>query len=187
MNTFLLSNFPHLTQEQLITIDDLYPKAAQFPGTGAYWRTVSNAYGEMRYICPGINVSSVMANARVKVWNYRYNVRDPTNYAHGLGTTHTEEVSAIWGTQYVNGGAPASYNSSNYPMVPVIQGYWTSFIRAFDPNLYRAKGTPIWDGWTESAMKRLMFITNGTAMETAPSAQANRCEFLSGIAVSIQQ
>ena len=92
MNAFLLSNFPRLSQDQLQQINTLYPKAQQFPDSGPYWRTAANAYGEIRYICPGINVSSVMAAAGLSVWNYHYNVHDPTNYAEGYGTTHTEEV-----------------------------------------------------------------------------------------------
>ena len=71
--------------------------------------------------------------------------------------------------------------------MPVIQGYWTSFMRSYDPNAHRAPGTPAWEGWSGSSMRRLMLITNGTAMETVPKDQAARCQYLSGIALSLQQ
>jgi hypothetical protein len=61
MNTFLHDQFPKLTTNQLSNIDKLYPKAEQFPNSGPYWRSVSNAYGEMRYICPGIFFSQSVA------------------------------------------------------------------------------------------------------------------------------
>lgn len=47
-DTFLKDQFPALTLQQLATINDLYPIAEQFNGSGAYWRQVSNAYGETR-------------------------------------------------------------------------------------------------------------------------------------------
>lgn len=49
MNTFLENNFPNITADQLSRIDSLYPKAEQFPHSGAYWRTAANAYGEVSF------------------------------------------------------------------------------------------------------------------------------------------
>lgn len=72
MNSFLKNNFPALSAYQLSQIDSLYPKAEQFPEHGAYWRTAANAYGEMRYICPGIAISTAYDDAGVqKSWNYQ--------------------------------------------------------------------------------------------------------------------
>ena len=187
MNIFLLTQYPHLNQTQLEQIDAYYPKDEQFPNSGPYWRTAANAYGEIRYICPGQYCSSQTQSAGGPSWNYRYNVMDPTLEALGLGTTHTQEVNAIWGPQNVNGAAPASYNTTNYPIVPVLQGYWTSFIRSYDPNMYRAPGTPTWEQWTDAGKQRIMFITNGTMMETVPDDQVTRCAYAFNIAISLQQ
>lgn len=114
---------------------------------------------------------------------------DPILGAEGYGVTHTIEVNAIWGPANVNGGGPVSYNTTNAPIVPVVQGYWTSFIRSFNPNTYRAPGTPVWEAWTNGsgAYQRLMFQTNDTQMETVPKAQQDRCAYLSSIGVDLAQ
>lgn len=69
---FLQDQFPGLTSEMLLAFNAIYPEADQFNGTGAYWRTVSNAYGEMRYQCPGMVVSTAFSNhSTAGSWNYR--------------------------------------------------------------------------------------------------------------------
>jgi len=85
----------------------------------------------MRYKCPGTYISSALHNSSSASWNYLWNVTDPTQAAQGLGVPHTVEVNAIFGCASVNGGCPASYvpGGSNAGIVPVVQGYWTSFIR----------------------------------------------------------
>lgn len=106
-----------------------------------------------------------------------YNVTDPKEVADGEGVPHTIELAAIWGL--ANGG-PASYNTSlNAPIIPVIQGYWTSFIRTLDPNALRAEGTPEWLPWgaDSSAGQRLLFMTNATQVENVPVDQQARCDF----------
>ncbi|KAJ9631956.1 hypothetical protein H2203_000357 [Taxawa tesnikishii (nom. ined.)] len=194
-DTFLKDQFPALTLQQLATINDLYPIAEQFNGSGAYWRQVSNAYGETRYMCPGLNISGTYANMSIKGnWNYRWNVIDPPLFASGYGVTHTVEVNAIWGPANVNGGAPTSYVSNstytgvNAPIVPVVQGYWTSFIRSFNPNTYRLAGTPEWEEWTQNnEYRRMMFQTNNTKMETVDAGLQSRCAYWGSIGVSIKQ
>lgn len=188
-DTFLQNQFPTLTLQQLARINNLYPVAEQFNNSGTYWRQVSNAYGEIRYICPGIFISNTYQRYGVQGnWNYRWNVIDPVTAASGLGVTHTEEIIAVWGMPYVNGGGLASYNTSNAGIVPVVQGYWTSFIRSFDPNTYRFPGTPTWEAWSNGAgWQRLMFQTNNTHMEAVPEGQRKRCNYLSSIGVALKQ
>ena len=57
LNNFLLDNFPFLNDTSLSTIDTLYPVSEQFPDHGENYWNAAAAYGEMRYICPGIFVS----------------------------------------------------------------------------------------------------------------------------------
>ena len=188
LNNFLKSNFPLLTDVQLAKIDDNYPKAEQYPNTSAYWRTAANAYGEMRYICPGIFVSNAIAKSKPGCnFNYRYDVHDPDLYAQGLGTTHTEEIGAIWGTQYIGGTAPSSYNTTNAGIVEVMQGYWSSFIRSYDPSTYRANGTAEWLAWDPEKYQRALLNVTDSHMETVTDEQKERCEYLWSIAVSVQQ
>lgn len=191
-DTFIKDQFPAITTQQLREWNRLFPVEGTptFPDSGRYWRQVSNGYGEMRYICPGIFINSVYARLNIPGWNYRWNVIDPAAAASGTGVSHTIEVNAIWGPENVNGGAPDSYKQGavNYPIVPVVQGYWTSFVRSLNPNTHRVPGSPVWEQWTsENRFRRLMFQTNNTKMETVPTDQQQRCSYLSSIGVSLNQ
>lgn len=114
----------------------------------------------------------------------RYNVLDPDEVAQGLGVPHIAETNALWGPENT-GGAPASYFTTNAPIVPIVQGYWTSFMRSFNPNTHRAPGSPVWEPFGIQ-MARLKIQTNATEMEVVPLDQRQRCEFLNGISVQIQ-
>jgi len=72
--------------------------------------------------------------------------------------------------------------------VSVAQGYWTSFIRCYNPNTHRQPGTPEWQAWTRAnPEQRLMFQTGNTTMEAVPADQQARCAYLSSIGVQLQQ
>jgi carboxylesterase type B len=197
MNDYLRNNFPALTPFQLAIIDASYPPAPLSPlpdfilpgppATGLYWRATANAYGEMRYMCPGLYIASAYRTSFQKSWNYHYNVFDVDNVNKGLGVPHTVEVNAIWGPQYVTGTPPPTYNTTNANIVKVMQGYWTSFIRAHDPNVYRAKGTPYWGHWDALAMNRMRLETNTSAMELVDPGQKARCKYLWSIGPSLHQ
>ncbi|CAK4033375.1 Hypothetical predicted protein [Lecanosticta acicola] len=191
-NTFLQNNFPDLTLAQIKRFNELYPVEGtpSFPDSGRYWRQASNAYGELRYICPGIYLSQVSANQSVPNWNYRWNVIDPTANASGYGVSHTVETNALWGPNVTHGAAPTSYypGQLNHPIVSVVQGYWTSFIRTFDPNTYRKAGTPTWEVFdTKNFNRRLMYQTNHTLMESIDPGQLLRCEYLWSLALELKQ
>ena len=192
-DTFIKDQFAAITLDQLKVWNHYYPirGTPEFPDSGRAWREVSKGYGEMRYICPGIFISGTQANMSVPNWNYRWNVIDPPSAKEGYGVSHTIEVNAIWGPENTNGGAPNSYypGGVNGAIVPIVQGYWTSFIRSYNPNTYRVAGSPEWQQWTEGSgyWGRLMFKTNATAMEIVPEPQQERCGWLRSIGVSIMQ
>ncbi|KUL85639.1 hypothetical protein ZTR_08872 [Talaromyces verruculosus] len=186
---FLSDNFPFLNETELSTINSMYmssPDNPVYPRAGQYWQGVSNAYGEMRYICPGIYLTNAYTNAsttRKTVWNYHYAVLDNVANTTGYGTRHTIEVNAIWGPDYVSANsAPKSYLTTNEDIIPLMQGYWTSFIRSYNPNTYRAAGAPEWNVWGDQG-QRLFIRTNETRMETVSSEQLSRCKTLAGMAV----
>ncbi|KAJ5558161.1 CAZyme family CE10 [Penicillium sp. DV-2018c] len=190
-DNFIQRQFPFMTQSQMTKINSMYltaDKTESFPGAGAYWRPASTAYGEIRYICPGIDMSSVYAAAGVPSWNYHYAVQDPADEASGRGVTHTVEVNAIWGPDNT-GGAPASYYTTNAAIVPVVQAYWTSFIMHLDPNVKRLSSSPRWQTWGQGgdAYRRIFIRTGETRMETVPQDQRTRCEYLIGIGVDLHQ
>ncbi|CAJ2509146.1 Uu.00g141720.m01.CDS01 [Anthostomella pinea] len=193
-DSFLKSQFPYLSLEQLGKINDLYPKQNDTcPSAGCYWRQVSDVYGQMRYMCPGLYISSAMTRHGVaRSYSYRYDVEDPAQVAQGLGVPHTVELNAIFGPENLGyaGSAPASYyrNGTNAAVVPVIQAYWTSFIRSFDPNRYRYPGSAIWEVWSERAQDRLLFETGGkTRMELVDDTTRRRCEYFYSIGLDIRQ
>ncbi|KAI9701312.1 MAG: hypothetical protein M1820_006534 [Bogoriella megaspora] len=187
---FIHDQFPSLTVEQLGLIAKLYPveRTQSFNGAGRYWRQASDAYGEIRYICPGIKLSQIYAWLNIPIYNYRWNVLDPQNVTDGYGVPHTIEVNAIWGPANTNNGAPASYNTTNAAIVPIAQAYWTSFVKSHNPNTYRLAGTPEWKQFgSDGGYSRLRFQTNNTAIEKVPKSQRERCDYLDSIALQIKQ
>lgn len=191
-DSFIEDQFPSITADQMNKINSIYLNPHQtknFPNSGPYWRPASNAYGEMRYICPGVHMSSIYAAAGVPSWNYHYAVLDPTQATEGFGTPHTVEVNAIWGPQYVSTVPPDSYYTTNAAIVPVMQGYWTSFVRSLNPNAHRYRSSPEWTTWGEGgdAFKRIFIRTNQTRMERVPPKQRARCEYLISIGVELRQ
>lgn len=185
---FLIDNFPSVSKDQISRINDIYltpDKKKVYPGSGPYWPPASTAYGELRYICPGVEMSSIYAKAGAPSWNYHYAVQDPHHEAIGEGTTHTVEVNAIWGPDHVSGVAPDSYYTTNAPIIPVMQGYWTSFVRSLNPNTYRYPGSPKWETWGD--YRRVFIRTNESRMESVSQAQRERCEYLASIGVDLRQ
>jgi carboxylesterase type B len=189
---FIQNQFPFITQAQLSKINSIYLTPNQtmaFPDAGPYWRPASTAYGEIRYICPGIDLSSIYAAAGISSWNYHYAVQDQANEASGCGTYHTVEVNSIWGPENTGGGAPASYYTTNAAIVPVMQAYWTSFIVSLDPNTRRLGSSPEWKTWGQGAdaYRRIFFRTGETKMESVSQEQRVRCRYLTSIGVDLKQ
>lgn len=181
VNAFLKNNFVRLNDTQLAQIATYYPKdnATVSSNRGAYWRTAANAYGEMRYNCPGINISSTLSAFSVPSWNYHWDVLSTANNQSGFGVTHTAELNSIWGSS----GPPDSAE------IPTIQAYWASFIRTKDPNTHKLASAPVWTAFNGTAMQRVHFVNQpvDVAMESVPQAQRERCAYLSGIGVSVAQ
>ena len=76
MDNFLKNNFVNLTASNLEQVNSFYTDGEQFPGKGTFWRAAANAYGEMRYICPGIYISS-MISSHGEAASYNYRLVDP--------------------------------------------------------------------------------------------------------------
>lgn len=192
-NMFIKNQFPFVSLEDFAQINSLYPNPnTSCPEVGCYWRQASNVYGEQRYMCPGLYISAAYTSYGVaESYAYRWNVEDPTQIAEGYGVPHTAEVQAIFGPENTNGASPASYyvGGINADAVTVIQAYWTSFIRTYDPNTYRAAGSAEWGLWNNTAQARILFSTGGnTSMEAlADTDLITRCDFWYDIGVTIRQ
>lgn len=192
-NMFIKNQFPFVTLKDFGTINELYPNPNETcPGAGCYWRQASNVYGEQRYMCPGLYISSKFTKYGVNAsYAYRWNVEDPTQIAEGLGVPHTSEQNAVFGPENTNGLAPASYypGQENAFAVTVMQAYWASFIRSFNPNTYKVAGSAEWVEWSDKTKPRLLFSTGGnTSIENvAGTSLDTRCKFWYGIGVDIRQ
>lgn len=192
-NSFIKAQFPAIKDTQLSIIQDMYPPDdyPQFQSAGTYWRSTCAAYGEIRYVCPGNYLSDkyYSHSPSAKVYNYHYNVTDPAIARTGFGVPHVTELNAIWGLQR----APASYkpNGRNANVTPLMQAYWTSFIRFFDPNVARLSGSPLWEEWGGQGSQLRLRIQGGeinsTTMETVPLAQQDRCRTLTRWGVGLKQ
>jgi carboxylesterase type B len=139
-------------------------------------------------MCPNMFCASAMARYKgAKGWNYRYNVQVPSLMEKGYGVPHIAEQNALWGPNYIHGLGWTSYLAENKAIIPVVQAYWLSFIRTYNPNTFRLPGSPEWEEWDPSDQRRLVIQTNKTRMEVVDPEQRKRCEYLSSIAVDIQQ
>ncbi|KAL8657382.1 MAG: hypothetical protein Q9226_001963, partial [Calogaya cf. arnoldii] len=202
------AQFPALnvTQKTWFEKQYAYPvdKPASTGKNGKFWFCTANAYGELRYICPGLFLNNAYAQDGIKSnWNYRYAVLDPGQADDGIGTPHVAELNAIWGAPP---GSPPSYKTTNKNMIPVLQHYWISFIRDFDPNTHRLPGTPRWEEWgvtgfgdgNKTGRRRIVFRDqngesardqNGKSaqMEEVWREQWERCKTLSEWGVGLGQ
>lgn len=186
-DNFIQSNMPGVNDTMLALINTTYmpaPDNPVYPNAGQYWQGASNAYGEIKYICAGLTYAQAYdanPNTAATNFNYHYAVLDPESEASGIGVQHTIEVNAIWGGSSGTGNSPpSSYDTTNAGIIPLMQGYWTSFIRAFDPNVYSAPGAPLWQPFGPGK-NRLFIQTNNTHMEVAPDDQLERCASISPI------
>ncbi|GAB1311304.1 Carboxylic ester hydrolase [Madurella fahalii] len=195
---FLTNNYPHLTPNDTDAILAQYPRLPALPRHNAWFPTASQAYGEATFICPQTNILNLLQYAQhaqhaqhaqppPPLYAYRYNVRDAENAAAGLGVPHLFDAAAIFGPDSIR-DAHVSYRTYNAPVVPLVMGYYTSFVRALDPNRHRAPGSLEWLPWAggggggegggEGDMRRMVFETGGDArMEDVPGDERERCRF----------
>lgn len=165
-HTFLQSNYPRLTAEDLKDIDALYPKLPPMPAHAEWFPVAAATYGDSTFTCPGNTVASAVAKFvdSSKIWNYRCNIHDPDMIAAGLGVPHIMELTAVFG--YGNGGQEQkSFQTTNAPIIPVIMNYWISFVRTLNPNTHKVEQAPEWKTWGEGEGERLRLQTNSTEME----------------------
>lgn len=201
MANFLRNNYPLLTAADADALVELYPLEPAAARHAAWFPSASTAYGEATFICPAISILGAYANASAgaaapRLWLYRYNVLDDDNVANGLGVPHLWERYAVFGPASLAGeAAPPSYLTYNAPVVPLVMGYFLSFVRTGDPNALRAPGAPVWGAWGSlgdgdgdgANGTRIVIETNNTRMEEVGPAQALRCRFWKGLAPRTQQ
>ena len=68
--SFLKDQYPQLSTTDTDNINALYPKEAPLPQHAPFFPSAAAAYGETTFICPGLEISSMLAKY-TKSWNYR--------------------------------------------------------------------------------------------------------------------
>ncbi|KAH8590477.1 Alpha/Beta hydrolase protein [Bisporella sp. PMI_857] len=180
MNTFLKANYIKLTPEHLAKIDGYYPKAEQFPNKGSFWRTTANAYGEMRYNCPGLFLSQVVAATSNSSWHYHWDVLKPENAGSGIGVPHCADVDSIWGT---------TANAADKDQIPVMSKYYASFIRTHDPNTLKEKDAPVWEKFSASNGQKKIHFKNGVKnnkVEDTPKEFLDKCAWFASVGPTLK-
>jgi carboxylesterase type B len=189
--SFFQDNYPRLTTNDTDAINTQYPLMAPLPKHAPYFPSAAAAYGETTFTCVGNYISQTFAtmNDPYKVWNYRYNVLQPSNVANGLGVPHVSESPAVFGLGNVHDDINSSYKDLNAEIIPVMMSYWISFVRDLSPNRYKYGPAPHWESFGDGkdGGRRLKLQTNATAMELIPQDQVKRCEFWKELAVTMEQ
>lgn len=195
-NMYMLDQYPFFTLELLEEMNNLYPNtntSCNSGDKGCFWRETSNAYGESRYMCPAMAVGTAISRYGVRnSYQYLWNVEDPDEIAQGLGVPHTVEFGAIIGPEFSpDSKVPKSYYKGgiNEKASPVVQKYWTNFIRSLNPNRAGSNcktDQTIWERWSANSTKRMVFQTGGkTEMLDIGDALRERCAFWQRNAVAL--
>ncbi|KAK4170113.1 lipase 1 [Cladorrhinum sp. PSN259] len=209
MGTFFENNYPLLTQDDIESIFARYPQLPMVPNHATWFPTTSQAYGDATFICPQTNVLNSLSGPRhhlssssswsnktnttttisSSLYAYRYNVHDKQNMADGLGVPHLFDAAAIFGPDNISGGHTDSYKTYNKDVVSRVMSYYISFVRTLDPNPLRLRGTPEWETWRGNddsskdygEMRRMLFETDDTKMESVSKEEEGRCRFWEGL------
>jgi carboxylesterase type B len=175
VDTFLVANFPHLTPTNLEAIHAAYPPMPR-DLHAPYYGQASALYGNSTFMCGGLVVSKA-ADRWVggKSWNYLYDITPPWAAGQGWGAVHTAELGDIFGLW---GG----------PLLPWINRYYMSFVRALDPNTYKHPDAPVFPTFGREA-KRLVFRDPGNAsfVEPVPEDQSRGCKLWISLASVTEQ
>jgi carboxylesterase type B len=156
-DSFWQAEYPMMNSSHTANISALYSSETTKCSTPTcFSQQLRDSYGDMRFMCSGVSFTSAMSYWMPnKTWNYWYNVQN----SPGGGVTHGIQGSAIWGSG--RGSLPNSYLAGgvNANITTVMQGYWASFIRSYDPNKYRYANTSVWQAYSKTQRQRLVVDT----------------------------
>lgn len=184
---FIKNNYPGLDDNQLSEIKTAYSNIDPLPKHELYFASASKAYGESTFICPGTFMTTMMSKhfSPKHVWNYRFNVRDPTEASNGMGVPHIFELPSIFGLGNTN-EPEYSFATINADIIPITMNYYLSFIKRLDPNALRFLDAPVWESWGLGTGQRLKLETNSSEMEAVPQVQLDRCSMWATFAAAMQ-
>ncbi|RDL42236.1 uncharacterized protein BP5553_02215 [Venustampulla echinocandica] len=182
-----------ITDTQLNELKTMYPESlndvtfsgialnASYPGAGNEWQRLAAMMGDTSRCVNYFQSDMHDVAGNTANWHYHYDVLDPRDESRGDRVYHVVELNAIWGPNNTDGSPPPSYyvaneEGGNAGIVPIMQSYWISFVRTFDPNTHRMPGLAAWTPWTLKGRERLLFHNNETTMETMTTEEQTRCK-----------
>jgi para-nitrobenzyl esterase len=148
------------TTEYMAALGRLFGSAATtvattYPPTGGEFKTPQDAlvrvWGDFRLGCPTYDSARRFANHGAAVRMYHF-ARSIPGLA-GLGPTHGTEMPYVFGTLTKPSTSDASIDS-DIALSDAMQGYWTRFAKAGDPN---GGGALDWPSFDETADKSMGF------------------------------
>jgi acetylcholinesterase len=127
-------------------------------------------------------------NKHLYVLFARFNVLTPAEIQAGIGVSHVSEAPILFGPGNTPAGSSTSgFDFDDISLIPILQAYYTSVIRSFDPNAHPVKGSVFWPQFSPSINKRLLLQVNATTVETVPQDQLDRCAFWRGLGIQLEQ
>lgn len=187
-NEYVGDNFPFITPAMFDQINLRWPYKdfsqtwTDPPGStaGRYWRQGATVYGDIRYTCPGLYLAATSKASGQPTWLYLYNTTSPQHDTNGYGAEHTSELEAVWNTS-------TSLDSRIKAQIPLMQGYWTSFILNKDPNPNATASAPFWSQYNASSPSRMVLRTGSNGMAAIKQNVKDRCSYWDSISSSIRQ
>ncbi|CCA77512.1 hypothetical protein PIIN_11489 [Serendipita indica DSM 11827] len=137
--------YPHLTDEEMGQIARIYDS----PHFATELEKAKIAVGETLNRCGRDLLAFTLSKARVPVYAYRFDERDPTQPPED-GVQHSAENYFMF--RGVSTGSNGTFSFAPPEAVPVgfsqeLISRWTSFARSGDPNSYRIDKAPHWPQW----------------------------------------
>jgi para-nitrobenzyl esterase len=99
--------------------------------------------GDATFVCTAKMAARLLATGGTPTWMYHFTREVETTIFPGLGAFHTAELPFVFGNGLYE--FDATLPGDAQPLVDEIQGYWTRFAAAGDPN---GDGAPEWPGYT---------------------------------------
>ena len=107
--------------------------------------------GDATFVCTARLAARVMATGGTPTWMYHFTREVDSPVFAGLGAFHTAEIPFVFGNGLTE--LDATLPAEDQPLVEEMQGYWTRFAAAGDPNGGEALEWPGFDMVTKSYME----------------------------------
>ena len=103
--------------------------------------------------------------------------------------SHTSDMPNVFGPGNIPAGSgTGGFDFEDISLTPILQSYYTSFVRELDPNSHPVNGSVFWPQFNSGGDERLLLQVNETRVETVPdSSQLDRCEFWRGLAIRVER